>query len=304
MEPNITPDTQRSKRRRTAKRSSMKKATSSSQTKNKNRDASSTLAPLPSPPAGGEFKRKGTDYALFIATDEYAYSNWKRLGNPTRDAIAVAKTLEDNYGFKTEIVKNPILSDVVVVLEKYLGRQYEDGDQLFIFIAGHGHYIQNTRQGYLVFKDSLPVEKDRIGSTYLSYPILRNLIDNIPCKHILLVIDACYSGTFDEAIAKRGPLRGSADPPLPRFIEAKMQYTTRRYITSAANQPVYDGDKDKNSPFTSRLLEAFRNFGGQSGYLTIASIEVNLQTLTPTPLSDKWGQDEPGSEFFFFAKRP
>jgi hypothetical protein len=252
--------------------------------------------------SGVEFKRRGRDYALFIATDKYSY--WKSLGNPIRDATTLADTLRNNYGFQTEMVKDPTLSQVGAVLEKYQNLQYDDNDQLFIFIAGHGHYIRNASLGYLVFSDSLSVESDRVGSTYASYPWLRNVIDNIPCKHILLVIDACYSGAFDETIAKRGPFRGTADVVLPKFIEEKMQFTTRRFISSGSNEPVYDGDKGKHSPFTDSLLEALRSFGGQAGYLTIASLEANLQTLTPSPISDKWGQNEKGSEFFFFAKTP
>jgi uncharacterized protein with WD repeat/uncharacterized caspase-like protein len=252
--------------------------------------------------SGVEIKRRGKDYALLIATDKYR--NWKPLGNPIRDATALADTLRNYYGFQTEVIKNPMVSEVGDVLEKYQKLQYGDNDQLFIFIAGHGHYMHNSKLGYLVFSDSNSVDSDRTGSSYISYPWLRNMIDNIPCRHILLVIDACYSGTFDETIAKRGPFRGASDVVLPKFIEEKMQFMTRRFITSGSNETVPDGDKNKHSPFTDSLLETLRSFGGQAGYLTIASLEANLQTLSPSPISDKWGQNEKGSEFFFFAKTP
>lgn len=239
---------------------------------------------------------------MFIATNKYR--NWRFLGNPIPDATALADTLRNYYGFQTELIKDPTLSEVGAIVEKYQKLQYDDNDQLFIFIAGHGHYMLNSKLGYLVFSDSDAVDSDGTGSSYASYPWLRGVIDNIPCKHILLVIDACYSGTFDETIAKRGPFRGTADVVLPKFIEEKMQFKTRRFISSGSNEPVYDGDKGKHSPFTDSLLEAFRSFGGQAGYLTIASLEANLQTLTPSPISDKWGENEKGSEFFFFAKTP
>jgi hypothetical protein len=287
----------RTKKKRVTIRPREKKTPSSSEIGNKSPKLESSPKQL-----GVELKRRGKDYALFIATDKYR--NWRSLGNPIRDATALADTLRNNYGFITEMIKDPTLSDFGAVLDKYQKQQYDDNDQLFIFIAGHGHYMQNSKLGYLVFSDSLSVDSDRVGSTYISYPWLRNVIDNIPCKHILLVIDACYSGAFDETIAKRGPFRSTDDVVLPKFIEEKMQFKTRRFISSGSNEPVYDGDKGKHSPFTDSLLEAFRSFGGQAGYLTIASLEANLQTLTPSPISDKWGENEKGSEFFFFAKTP
>lgn len=249
-----------------------------------------------------DVSRKGKDYALFIATNEYVH--WKSLGNAVRDAEEVAKELQDYYGFQTEIVKNAPLSDVVDVLQRYGNRQYADDDQLFIFFAGHGTYNKFTRQGYLAFSDALSADEDKIGKTALSYTDLRNIIDNLPCRHIFLVIDACYSGTFDESIAQLGTYRGDDEVPPPQFIQRIMQFRTRRYLTSAGNEPVYDGDKGGNSPFTKKLLEAFRKYGGGDGYITIATILGKVQRVTPTPISREWGQDEPGSDFFFIVRKP
>lgn len=245
--------------------------------------------------------RKGKDYALLIATD--TYQRWKPLSNPIRDAKAIAKELKDYYGFETEIVESPTMQEVVNALEKYYQRQYGEDDQLFIFFAGHGTYKQMTKAGYLITKDSLSNDEDKIGSSYLSYDMLRNVLDSIPCKHIFLVIDACYSGTFDQTIAKSGSTRGSDDVPPPQFIERKMQFKTRRFLTSAGKETTPDGDEGRHSPFTSKLLEGLRSYGGRDGYLTINKLLLYVERIDPTPISSKWGDNEEGSDFFFVVKK-
>ena len=37
--------------------------------------------------------------------------------------------------------------------------------------------------------------------TYISHERLRRIIDSIPCRHIFLVMDVCFGGTFDPFIA-------------------------------------------------------------------------------------------------------
>ena len=60
--------------------------------------------------------RSGKDYALFFAVQDY--SEWPDLRNPISDAETIAKELRKNYGFKTEVVKNPDLEGIYKKLRK------------------------------------------------------------------------------------------------------------------------------------------------------------------------------------------
>jgi WD40 repeat protein len=250
---------------------------------------------LPQP--DGNIRRKGKDYALLIATDKY--DKWKPLENPVLDAKAVAEELEKYYGFQTEVVPNPTKKEIREVLLKYVNQKYADDDQLFIFFAGHGTYIQITTDGYLIAKDS--DANDTTGDSYVSYHVLRRIINNIPCRHILLAIDACFGGTFDEAIARRG---SDNDIPPPELIDRRMQFMTRRYLTSGGKEYVSDGVKGRHSPFTRKLLEALRSYGGKDGFLTINKILPFFDGIDPTAYNGAWGDNEPGSDFFLIVKRP
>jgi uncharacterized caspase-like protein len=243
--------------------------------------------------------RKGKDYALLIAINNYDY--WKDLSNPITDARAVADELKKYYGFETEVMENPTKKEIMAALLRYKrDKAYADDDQLFIFFAGHGSFIEDFKEGFIVARDS--AVNDDVGDTYISYSLLRKVIDYIPCKHIFLVLDACFSGAFDERIARRGGDPEYEDATNLQFIERKMELQTRRFITSGDKVYVSDGRPDQHSPFSRKLLDALRGYGGKYGVLTINGILAHVERVVPEPRQGEWGGNQPGSDFLFVAK--
>jgi uncharacterized caspase-like protein len=250
-------------------------------------------------PAQAAFPRSGKDYALIIGVSDYVY--WKTLPNPVLDAEAVEKELREVYGFETQLLKDPTKQDIVNALRKYRHEiNYTDDDQLFIFFAGHGYFNEDYKEGYLIVKDSL--KQDEIGDSYFAHSILRKIVDNIPCKHIFLMIDSCYSGTIDEAIARRGE-EPYAEATNLEFIRRKMQYKTRQVLTSGGKEYVYDGRPGQHSPFARKVLEALRSAGGKDGILTINGILSYVERVIPEPRKGEFGTNEPGSDFLFIVKK-
>jgi|GEM_PF-2027027 len=246
--------------------------------------------------------RKGRDFALLIATN--TYDQWPVLANPIPDAEAVEEELKNYYGFETRLIRNPTKAEIVAALKTYKNEmKYGEDDQLFIFIAGHGTFNDDFREGYIIARNSL--KDDPEVSSYLSHSQLRNIIDQIQCRHIFLVIDACFGGTFDEKVARRGgPASPSPyeDATNREFIYRKMQFMTRRFLTSGGKDYVPDGQPGRGTPFIRKFLEALRSYGGGSGLLTINSILSYVERVTPEPHQGEWGGNEPGSDFIFVAK--
>lgn len=241
-----------------------------------------------------------TDYALIIATNDY--DEWSDLTNPVFDATAIAKELEDNYGFKVERVFNKTKQEVLTKIREYAKRNYGTDDQLFIFIAGHGQFDELGKDGYIVCKDSKT--NDDTFDSYIPFSVLRTTIDNNPAKHIFLTMDVCFGGTFDQAIAKRGDDRDQmyADIPQAEYISKKLKFKTRLYMTSGGKQYVPDGRPGKHSPFASKFLEALRGYGGAYRVLTASKIWMSVETAKPEPKFGDFGDNEPGSEFVFQAR--
>lgn len=241
----------------------------------------------------------GKNYALLFGTDEY--DTWEKLNNPINDASAVADELKTSYGFETELIKNAKKEQFLVKLREYARKTYEPNDQLFIFIAGHGNFDDVFNEGFVVTKDSK--KDDESGASYLSHNELREKINNIKCKHIFLVMDVCFGGTFDPLVAKRGAGQTEYDNiSKQEFIARKLRFKTRRFLTSGGKEYVSDGRPGMHSPFARRLLEALRGFGGSDGILTVGEIITQVEALNPEPRTGEFGDNEPGSDFIFIIK--
>jgi tetratricopeptide (TPR) repeat protein len=240
----------------------------------------------------------GKNYALLIGTDDY--DEWEKLNNPVHDAKTIADELKTSYKFETEVVTNAKKEQILVKLREYAKKTYEPNDQLFIFVAGHGHFDEVFKEGFLVAKDSK--KEDESGASFISHHLLRSNINNINCKHIFLVMDVCFGGTFDPLVAKRGGTTEYDNISKHEFIARKLRFKTRRFLTSGGKEYVSDGRPGMHSPFARRLLEALRGFGGSDGILTIGEIISQVEALNPEPRTGEFGENEPGSDFIFIVK--
>ncbi len=241
------------------------------------------------------------DFALLFATDEY--DHWDDLQNPVNDITTIAEELRAVYGFEVEIVKNATKREVLQKLREYTKRNYMPNDQLFIMFAGHGLYDPLFNQGYLVCKNSMTTDEERLS--YISHGNLRNIIDNIPSKHIFLAIDACFGGTFDPFIksaAHRGGMGMYDELEQYEYINRKLKLRTRKFLTSGGKEYVSDGRPGQHSPFVRKMLEAFRSYGGEDNVLTLSEMKSFVEKIDPEPRFGEFGTDQPGSDFIFIVK--
>jgi hypothetical protein len=237
--------------------------------------------------------------ALIFATN--IYDSFSELVNPVIDASTIAEELKDNYFVDAEVIVNPTLSQTIEKIREYAKYQYSATDNLLILFAGHGIYDEVFKEGYVISRDS---KSDDVAKTsYLSHSNLRTMINNIPCNHILLVMDVCFGGTFDPIIASKSRAADLyAEVTNEEFIQRKQKYKTRLYLTSGGKEYVPDGRPGHHSPFARKFLEALRNYGGPDGLLTINEIIQFIEKVEPQPRFGEFGDNEPGSDFLLIAK--
>ena len=243
---------------------------------------------------------KGVDRAIIFATN--IYDSFSELVNPVIDATTIAEELQTNYFVQTELIVNSTLKEAIEKIREYAKLEYNTNDNLLIFFAGHGIYDEVFKEGYVISRDS---KSDDVAKTsYLSHSNLRTMINNIPCNHILLVMDVCFGGTFDPLIASRS--RAVADMynevSNDEFILRKKKYKTRLYLTSGGKEYVPDGRPGHHSPFARKFLESLRNYGGNDGILTINEIIQYVEKVEPQPCFGEFGDNEPGSDFILLTK--
>lgn len=244
-------------------------------------------------------KLKRSDYALIIYTDKY--DHWPSLPNPGFDARTIGELLQTNYGFQVDMLENPSQELLWAKMKEFADRKYQPLDQVFIFVAGHGHFDHSFKEGYVVLKESIPNESG--NASYVSHNRLRNNINSIPSEHIFLAMDVCFGGTFDEGVANsRGGVMTDPEISQSEFILRKLAYHTRKYLTSGGKEYVSDGRPGQHSPFAAKLIAALETKGGNDGILTLAELQVFTEKSTPAPQMGKFGNDAQGSEFVFVVK--
>ena len=192
--------------------------------------------------------RKGKDIALFFPISNY--DNFSKLKNRVTNAYRMGKLLENKYNFEVEVFLDATKNEIVKKLEEYLSRNYYEDSQLFIFFSGHG-ILDNFGTGYFVPKDGTI----NSGSN-ISYADLKDKINGLPSNHILLMLDACYSGKINSTqsyISKN--IFGSPNIGLYPFISNNSLFKNRPGETNIHKLNMIINNGLRNN---SRLILQFR----------------------------------------------
>jgi len=218
--------------------------------------------------------QEGKYYALIIANDTYKpESGMMNLKRPVSDATALREVLISRYTFdrnniQTLYDRNKL--DVEVTLEELQKKLLPD-DNLLIFYAGHGIMDQESDIGYWLLSDAT-----RSRVTWLSNSTITDFIKACKARHILLIADACYSGSIYSA---RGML-DNATAAVRDLIRSK----SRKAITSGGTTEVADESK-----FAQVLVEQLRI--NMEQYLPSLQLYNLLQkpVLANSLTSPRWG---------------
>ncbi|MEO1259581.1 MAG: SUMF1/EgtB/PvdO family nonheme iron enzyme [Bacteroidota bacterium] len=139
--------------------------------------------------------RSGTDRAIFFYVTDFQHG-WEALRETKLEVEAIGQKLKTDYGFQVEYVPNPTKAEIKNKVLELNRRNYRAKDQLLLFFSMHGHFISDADRGYLIPANGKLPADDLLGDSWLSYEDLGTWISLNKCQHILLSLDACYSGAF------------------------------------------------------------------------------------------------------------
>lgn len=261
-------------------------------------------AVAPAEPVGSASFASGKRTALLIATDKY--KEFPTLANPILDAKSLQKALENSYGFETKLVPNPGKDELFQTIAELGKKSYGPADELLIFVAGHGTFDEGVlKDGMLVCTDSR--KTDPSFSSYITYDTLSRILDNLPCRHVLLLMDVCFGGTFDKRVAdEQSGTRGDdpySDADTETLLRRSVKWTTRKMLASGGKEPVSDGRPGQHSPFVRKLLEILEPTG-RPKVITFEDIVAPMSRLQTSAIYGDFGHYEPGSGFFFVRRLP
>ncbi|MEL6634969.1 MAG: caspase family protein [Bacteroidota bacterium] len=240
-------------------------------------------------------------YAIIFANQSYN-SDWDTLPNALGDAESIKNELIQRLGFDArdiEIYENPSKRLMVDALISYSEREYQAYDQLFIFFSGHGEMSGSL--GYLIPSDA---EEALDG---ISQVELMSRVNSIPCKHILLVVDACYSGRMKThgtlSMGGGDRLYKRKRKSLEKQALEKMEPKSRIYMASGSDQ-VSAGIPGQHSVFVSYFLKALKGANkDQDGMLEFGELSSWIKGNETEIKMGHFGDGKVNGEFLFFLEK-
>ena len=211
-------------------------------------------------------------WAAVIGIDEY--QSWPKLSYASNDAQAVRDLLIKKYNFKPDHVfglfnKDATRQNILSLLGDKLANpdMVKREDRVFVFYAGHGatrHLASGRDLGYII-----PVDADlsHYEGSAISMSNFQDIAESIPAKHLLFVMDSCYSGL---ALTRGGPPAG-----IQNYLQEISRREARQMFTAGgADQQVADGGPNGHSVFTWTLLQALDGRADLNGDGVITATEL------------------------------
>ncbi|MEM6316494.1 MAG: caspase family protein [Bacteroidota bacterium] len=221
--------------------------------------------------------RKGKDYALFFAIDQYQDAAWADLVHPISEVEDLAIILHDNFDFDTTVVRNPTKEQIDSTLLNWQQKEFIEDAQVFVFFSGHGDFDEWYQSGYFIPANGSQNNRNK----QIPLKGLENLVTAIPCNHILLGIDACYSGTIDPLVADRASIRKKIEDINQRLalIKRQLNYNSSLFLTSGENQRTPD-----KSRFMMAIQRALKEaYTSADGICAFEDIKSHLIRVNPKP---------------------
>jgi hypothetical protein len=249
----------------------------------------SDLAPVP------PFSRS---VAVVIGIDAYAHGV-PPLRTAVNDARRLGEILAMQHGYDVIALLDGDATGarLASLLTHELPARVGPDDRLVFYYAGHGVAIdgQDGPNGYL-----LPVDASRADeSTFLSMPLVSDAIAALPCRHVLVILDSCFSGAFRWSSTRAAAVLPEVihQERYARFVrDAAWQVITSASQDQEALDRLASGtlggrdDRGRHSPFALALFEALEGQGdvvprnGGDGLITATElylyIEDRLQVAT------------------------
>jgi WD40 repeat protein len=210
------------------------------------------------------------NWAVVIGINDYQ-NQVPKLKTAKNDAEQLANILAQSHQYEVILITDdtgckPTLERLLNLLEKQLPEKIVKEDRLLFYFAGHGIAKESDRgpAGFLVPQDA---DINNEG-TLLPMQTLHDRLAALKCRHLLVILDCCFAGTFRWSITRLATVipRQIHKEHYDRFINSPAWQA----ITSAAhNQEAYDINPinsnnrqtvpgTNHSPFAEALFKALQ----------------------------------------------
>jgi len=195
-------------------------------------------------------------YLVTIGISAYADQRY-RLTYAEKDASDLAKLFEsqaDRFGqaHVAQFLDREATRDKILAVKKLLLQSRVD-DEVVLFFAGHGLLDEQLDYYYA----TVDIDFENPSKVGLSYAAIESLLEGIPARKKLLLMDTCHSGEVD----KEGIGVAATDSPPPGTIKVRTSPSPQRL------------SKNRLNPSNSRRLleELFADLRRGTGAVVISA---------------------------------
>ena len=268
------------------------------------------LGPVAGPPPAVAFAATELQLASEAYADSWAlvigintYEKAPRLNYAAADARAVAEQLTA-LGFPRKNVRLLLDREATRAgIERVLYRDFARmgrNDRLFVYFAGHGDTVavKDGEEGFILSVDADP---DSLSATAISMDDLRRIGRRVLAKHVLFVMDACFSGF--------ALTRDIVPQPTPEALLAASLRESVVQVLTAGRKGERSIEEGGHGLFTRRLLDGMRGLADPRGrgFITAADLAA---WVGPRVIRDSSGKMTPQyakldgeGEFVFLVPR-
>ena len=173
-------------------------------------------------------------HAILIAEKDYQDPAIPDLQNPVKDARELKSILQDDYSFNAENIDTLYNRSREEIMQAIVQKcsSLKETDNLLIFYAGHGTAEKDKYggvDGYWVPSSA----KFGLNASYISADDINKALKRSDSKHILVIADACFSGSFTREL------------PADASVGIQKQYNavSRKIMASGNLEPVPDNSR-------------------------------------------------------------
>lgn len=237
--------------------------------------------------------------ALLIGIDNYRHIN-RFAGDSKLDVKNMRELLEKSMDYSPDEIKTLTDQDatreaILDAFKRWLIDGTKPGDEVFFYYSGHGHYVEDQTpleeddhvDEILTAVDTY-MDRDHKLHNYLLDDEINDLIEDLQDRKVMLVVDACHSGTItrslfqepaDELVKKPvfeipGTHRGALDKsviiaPQAQQEETEAQARTDGFSERADNVITYSAVAPnelamvdavrRGGVFTNRFIDAIQH---------------------------------------------
>jgi hypothetical protein len=239
-----------------------------------------------------------SSWALVVGIN--AYRGMPPLNSAVKDAHDVASLLMGYHSFPPEQVilltdEMATRDNILAVFDMVITPQHvAPDDRIMVFFAGHGltrRANDGSKVGYMAPVDAAP----RAWRTLIEMGDLIDQAKFLPAKHILFIMDACYSGLSFRRSHYTAPT-----------IEHFLMHRAVQVMTAGReDEQVMDGgDPDGNSAFSGYLLDALSGEAATATNLMTASdvmgyVSRHIKARPDVRQTPQYGWIEGDGDFVF-----